>query len=97
MAEQESFEALEAENTKTNEEVGEEEEPEEDDEDESEGGDEDDDDEEEAEGGDGRGEFQSSDQLVEVEIKQSGVETLAVPSSRVLSENDQPAGRSFRK
>ncbi|XP_015892651.1 probable WRKY transcription factor 32 [Ziziphus jujuba] len=95
MAEQQSFKAPEAENTKTtNEQVEEEEEPEEDDEDELEGGDEDDEEEAEEEevGGDGGGElqvgeFQSSEQLVEVEVKQSAVETLAVPSS----EDDQRA------
>lgn len=96
MAEQESLGALEVEKPRPNEEDedGVEEE------DEEEELDADGDDEEEEGGGGGElqvGELQSSGQLGAVETKESRVETLAVPSSEVLAENDHPPGRSFKK
>lgn len=97
MAEQESLEALEVEKPKPNEDVEEDEEEVEEDEEEELDADEDD---EEEEGGGGElqvGELQSSGRLGEVEEKESQVETLAVPSSRELAENDRPPGRCFRK
>lgn len=97
MAEQESLGALEVEKPRPNEE----DEDEVEEEDEEEELDADGDDEEEGEGGGGGelrvGELQSSGQLGAVETKESRVETLAVPSSGELAENDHPPGRSFKK
>lgn len=94
MAENGSFEALQVQNPKAEEEEeDDDEDDEEEEEDEGLEGDEDDEDEEEEEEEERLGELQNSNPTpsVKAEFRDSQSETLAVPSSIPLSETDHPA------